>query len=638
MARIFRFCILVLTILFIMVQGVSQVAAQESLRNLTKMERDQALDWRNSEFNFDLNIPPGASAATLTLFAEPGEVLPAPGTMMVVRVNEAAGVVVNPKPEAFSARIDVPSAHLKAGINRIRISFEGVNPGLCPIEADGGWHLDLARSRFDLSLSPDISSFAELEDWLAVGPWALSRVSIARGSLDHETYAALGALVTQGLAVRAGRVPQIVPASRIAGLDFSARINSGFARSGIALRPGARPMVEFQGRSQEDVLAMARLFAGRLIRLKSTRAAPALLANAPSVRGARALDGIKNALGERAWDARPFENTVRTPYDGVTRLVVDIERPDWVSSDSAVSISIDGNKSVTKRLKRSHNQFVVPLASKTDTVVRSFSISREAHPSAENVPCTRKSVQSPLKLLSARIESSGLDFAHGLARFAVDGAPFTNEKGKGTGIVFATSSDDQLYASWQAMARIALIAGMPLTTAWYGTEFDSAPHKTALIVLGPRSQLAPQLVASLPQVFAAGAAVGPKTDASRRKKPFIKVSRIAFADEASRPPGLGVAGWTEINQKPTLILTGEQGADFVPAMQTFADGQAVNQFAGEVVRWRAGLVEINEVGNKGAVPSSRHSIPAILFLIAGICLIGLWISLWRRVYANWEPV
>ncbi len=634
MARIIQVCILIMAILFIAEQG----ATQESLRNLTGLERDQTLNWENSELSLNLNIPPGASAATLTLFADPDENLPAPGTMMVVRVNDAAGVVVNPRPEAFSARIDVPAAHLRAGHNRIKISFEGTDPNLCPTKPDGGWRLDLARSRFDLSVSPDISSFATLEDWLSEGAWALSRVSIAKGALGNEAYAALGALVTQGLAVRAGRVPEIVSPGRIAGLGFSAQIDAAIARPAIALRPGNRPLIEFQGRSEEDILALARLFAGRLIHQQGTRVTPALLARAPLVSGSQALDGVKAAFAEPAWRARPYENTVRTPHGGITRLVVDMERSDWVSTDSTVLISVDGKRPLRKRLKHRLNHFVVPLSQKSATVVRSFSIAREAHPTEQDQGCMMQKQDAPLRLVSARIESSGFEDAHGLARFAVDAAPFAKEAGIGAGIVFATGTETQLYAAWRAAARIALVAGTPLTGAWYGTEFEAAPQDTALIVLGPRKHLTPQLVAQMPNLFATGAAAGPGAYQQRHKKPSLSLSRIAFADVTTIPSGLGVAGWAKVNQRSVLILTGEQENDFVPAMQSFANGPAMNFFSGEVVRWRAGLVKINDIGTKAVNSSSKNKIPAVLYFIAGICLVGLWISLWRRAYANWEPI
>ena len=634
MARLFWVCMLITGALLLPTSG----RTQESLRTLTGMDREQMLDWSNPVLEFDLNIPPGASAAMLTLVADPGKALPAKGSMLVVSINDNPGVMVNPRPEAFNARIDLPAAHLQAGMNRVRIAFEGANESLCPAKTDGGWQVDLARSRFDLSISPNIASFETLEGWLSAGAWALDRVSISQGALDNRSYGAFGALITQGLAVRAGRVPLVVSPSRIAGVDFKARVDAVLAGPGIALRPGTRPVVEFQGRNAEEVLSMARLFAGRIIRLGGTRATPALLAQAEPVQSRRALDGIKTALAQPSWDARPFVNTVRAPHHGQTRLVVEMERPAWVSPDSTVLISVDGQKPFKKRLKNELNHFTIPMDRKSATVVRAFSIARQARPAAEDAHCVMPDEGTPLRLLSARIESNGYEAANGLSRFAIDGAPFTQNAGAGAAIVFATRSNTQLYAAWRAAARVALVSGAPLTAAWYGNAAEKAPEGSAIMVLGPRSQLAPQTIADLPQVFASGAAAGPGDYEGHYKKPRLTVARRAFAANADLPGGLGVAGWTQLQQQPVLILTGDSAGDFIPAMQAFADGPAINFFAGRVVRWRAGLVEINDIGAGTAPIAPSGQWPAILFLIAGISLSGLWIRMWQRMYANWRPV
>jgi hypothetical protein len=55
------------------------------------------------------------------------------------------------------------------------------------------------------------------------------------------------------------------------------------------------------------------------------------------------------------------------------------------------------------------------------------------------------------------------------------------------------------------------------------------------------------------------------------------------------------------------------------------------------VRWRAGLVEINDIGGGGAVVPAKKNRMGLLFLIAGLCLSGLWIRIWQRLYTNWTP-
>jgi len=155
------------------------------------------------------------------------------------------------------------------------------------------------------------------------------------------------------------------------------------------------------------------------------------------------------------------------------------------------------------------------------------------------------------------------------------------------------------------------------------------------MVFGPRQQLASDMLNGMPQVFASGAAAGPGEYERRQYRPTI--ARAAFAADTDLPAGLGVAGWTERNGQPVLVMTGDAAGDYIPAMQAFADGPALDFFAGSVVRWRAGLVEINDIGGGGAVVPAQKNRMGLLFLIAGLCLSGLWIRLWQRLYTNWLP-
>ncbi len=637
MARFIQICILILTSMVF----AGQARAQESLRILTGMEPEQQLDWRNPELSFDLNIPPGANAASLTLFANPGETLPAQGSLMVVSVNDQPGVVVNPRPESFSARIDLPASHLKAGRNHISVMFEGASAALCPAKSDGGWVFDLSRSRFDLSISRHIASFAALENWLAKGPWAIDQISIDGAGLTKTGFASMGAMVTQGLSIRTGRVPQIVALDSVEGLRFQARIDPAMVGPSLALRPGVRPSVEFLGGDEQDVLAAVRLFASRIIAVNSTRAAPALLAQAPLVQGQSALAGIEEALTASVWHARPFTNTVRAPYHGETRLVVELERADWVSAKSVALMSMNGRSDQRKKLNKKLNRLVFALDSKGTNVEHGFQIGREAEPAKDvTMACAGHAQDAPLKVVSAKIESSGYGQADGMARFAVDGAPFTVDRGADTAIVFGAKTEAQLWAGWRAAARIAMIGGAPLTTAWYGTDARFVPPEAkAVMVLSLRSQLSADLVDTLPSAFNQGAAAGPK-EFGRRKGNAITRSYTAYAD-AALPPGLGVAAWRQNEQRSILILTGDADGDFAPSMHALADGQAMNFFAGRVLRWRAGLVEINAfdpvsaIANGGQGGSAR--LMAILFIIAGICLVGLWVLIWQRAYQNWSP-
>ncbi len=632
MARIGLFCTVLGAILALAIPA----RAQESLRIITGMDAGQALDWHNPELAFDVNLPPGVNAASLTLYADPEAIPPRPGTLMRVSVNGHDPVVLDPKPLSFSARIDLPATHLRAGLNHVSIRFEGAGAALCPVEADGGWRLNLDRSRLDIARSSRIASFAQLEDWLAQGPWSLSSIAFAQTRLAKADQAAFGALIVQGLALRAAKVPHIALSDAQADLRIMARISPTSAGPQMILHPGAQPQLEFLGRDSADILAAARLFAARMVKVDAVRVNPAMLVHAPLVRRPGALKGVENTLARPVWAPRPFISAVRTPHGGQTRLVVDLERPDWVSARGTELVLADAGKALRRSLKRRRSHLVMPLKSNKATVVRRFSLARITHPEKAAVRCPAARQDAPLRLLSARIESSGYAQAHGLSRFAVDGAPFTRQNGAGTAIVLAASSPARLHAAWRALGRIALASGAPLTSAWYGSEAKLAPRGASLLVLGPRERLPRRVLAHMPPAFARGAAAGPgesRLNGANRSQWLV---RSAYARDPV-PPGLGVAGFGHAGAAGMLVLSAETRADFIPAMNAFADGPAIDFFAGNVLRWRAGQVEINAIDPKAGTLVSAQGLPFILFLVAGVCLAGLWTIRWHRAFKNkWQ--
>ena len=627
MARIVLFCTLLVAVL----TPPGPAPARESLRLMTAMKAEQVLDWQNPELVFDINLPSGANAASLTLYADPGKTPPRPGVIMRVAINGHAGIVLDPKPQSFSARIDLPAAQMRTGVNHVSIRLEGAGAALCPLKADGGWRLDLDRSRFDLSLSTRIASFTQLEDWLGAGPWSLSSIAIAPDPLKDSDLAAFGALIVQGLALRAAKVPRIVQQSDRAGLLIAVRITQSSAGPLIILHPGSHPQLEFQGRDAADILAAARLFAARLIRTNTLRVSPAMLAHAPLVRRPDALKGARAALDRRVWTPRPFTSEVRTPHGGQTRLVIDLQRPHWARTQPTALVLADAGNRIKKHLKNRRGHFVMALNGNKASVVRRFSLARITRPDNSATLCPSSRSEAPVQLLSVRIESNGFAQAHGLSRFAVDGAPFARTQGAGTAIVLAGDTPAQRRASWRALARIALISGAPLTSAWYGSDLAPAPKGKALLVLGPREKLPRHLLAGLPKAFARGAAAGPGASGLQQKNATQWLVHQAYA-KAPVLPGLGVAGYGHMGSVQMLVLSAETRADFVPAMNAFADGHAIDFFAGKVLRWRAGRVEINAIDPAAGKPVTKPGLPFVLFLVAGLCLAGLWTIRWRRVF------
>ncbi len=564
--------------------------AQASLEQLGAVQKSASIDYATPKIDLSFDLPPGSFMSSLTLYAAPGRVAPATDSALVISVNDYAGIVLTPRPQDFMARMDLPAGQLRAGRNTVAISFEGPPARQCPWREDGGWVIDLRRSRLDLAGGTQVADFAGLETWLAADLGGPGSVQINGDILTPAARAAFGALIVQGVSLRARHVPHLAKRG-----DFlvSAQKNPRAVGPSLKILPGPVPQLVLLGRDETQIVAAARLFAARILDIPGTVAAAPDLAHAPLLRKANPLSGLPAALQTPFWRGQPYVTDFRAPRAGQLRLLLDIERTG--AEGVSTLVRLNGEAAARKKLRRKVNHVRINLDGSGGSVQRRLAIGRVLEgPSGRAPACAQGDRAAPLRLLRARIESNGFAHLGGLSRFSVDAAPFANGQGADTSIRLPANSHAALMAGWQVLGRLALNSGRAWTDADYGVIGGPghAALRKNLLLIGPRAQLKNGVAdLALNPVFAQGAASGPDGKAGR------KFHLIPAARAAENPlPGLGVATWAP---RPgggmAVVLTGETTADFIPAMDALAMDTALDRLDGRVARWRHDRVAVNVV-------------------------------------------
>ena len=221
----------------------------------------------------DFQLPPHvmATEAWLTLVARPAG--PTANGLISVSLNNGEPVNLRPQAQDMRAGFSLYSSDVRAGRNVLTISYAAQ-------AASAGWLIDARQSnlRLELDQAQPLASLDELETALGADFAAPRRVALM--AENNNDRAMLEGLTAQGLALRAGRVPNfsgeaanadlVVRVAERAALEDAERaaLDRLGAGSGpaIALLPGARPHILITGRSADEAAAASRIFAARSLR------------------------------------------------------------------------------------------------------------------------------------------------------------------------------------------------------------------------------------------------------------------------------------------------------------------------------------------------------------------------------------
>jgi hypothetical protein len=217
----------------------------------------------------EFQLPPHAVAteAWLTLVARPAG--PSANGLISVSLNGGEPVNLRPQAQSMRAGFSLFSRDVRAGRNILSIAYSAE-------AASAGWLIDARDSslRLELDRAQTLSSLGELETALGADFAAPRRVALL--AEDNSDRALLEGLTAQGLALRAGRVPNftahpdnadlVVRIATTGALGEAERAALSGAGPTIALLPGARPHIVITGRNADEAAAASRLFAARSLR------------------------------------------------------------------------------------------------------------------------------------------------------------------------------------------------------------------------------------------------------------------------------------------------------------------------------------------------------------------------------------
>lgn len=187
----------------------------------------------------------------------------APG--LIVVVNNSRAVRIAPDQGAVTAEIELPGRVLNPGTNIVTLALED--------DETTGWRLDGAHSRLRISYTLDrnLESLGDVEAALAADIPQPGSIHVE----DRANDVMVEAVATQGIALRMGRVPELVSDPEQAGIRVSYELDADLAGAVIRFSEGDIPGVILAGRHQQDLESAARLFASRSMRQAGTEFAVA---------------------------------------------------------------------------------------------------------------------------------------------------------------------------------------------------------------------------------------------------------------------------------------------------------------------------------------------------------------------------
>ena len=518
--------------------GLKQSAGQRVVDSiplsLAGQNLDEArLDWRTPSHRFTLELPPSdwVEEITLTLYADP--VLPSDparrsGRDIEVRLNGGKPVPVRLNRKGFTAHIPLPTSDVRPGRNTLDVVLKPA-PGVgCLAETDGGWDIHLDRSHFDTAARAKSRSvfLSEVRTLLSRPSLTPRRISLRGYGEDADT---LEAIMAQGVSLRTPEVPRftigtggelhIMAGTRtaLAGTISDSALLEGRGPR-IAVHEGRPLRLVITGDTEAEVREAVDTFA--TYDLPDTRrrfATPTSLKFAGTLADNEKRVGRRTRIADlggmdfsRNWGAGPdtVSFDVADPRAADARIVLDLERADFLAPESTVDVELNGRSlgRATLDADRIKVEYAVPqgwLQGQGNTL----SLLPDLHPSETG--CA-PSVDAPGLLVGhkSRVElrTPAPTNPNDLSRLGAGNSPLTDKAGQGTHIVLP-SSRSQREDALRILGRLAVAEGAGLTNATYGFQSRSDADHIVFNAL-PESLNAPRAVRTALAERSRGSVVG----------------------------------------------------------------------------------------------------------------------------------
>jgi len=606
-----------LSFIILSLYGISEAKAQTSFAQLSGQSAPAKLDWRNPSLAFEFHLPPAPGVASLTIFAKPLAISPVGGSYFLLSVNQHPAVPFSPVARGFSARFDIPKGQLQAGINQVELIFVSGKEQQCLMQPDGGWAINMQKSRFDLALNRPQPKLSQIEDWLSADMGAPRMIVIEQGALSTSAYQEFGALITQALALRMKQVPQITNNIEHADLVIRAQ-NNGPASPPLTVQTISQiPHLIFNASNDDLNLLAAKWFAqNRLDNPLSSGRVHEWPSNKLSVE--QPLETLLKKAPGAAWRtvSRPVE--LRLPTSASARLQMHVQRPKAAGSASSLHLQVD-NKQITAPVLWSGENSLLLYLPASKSAARTISLVSDMIP-AKSIDDYCPPIHTGTKTVTSQItlQLAGMDALSELDHIAWNGGTFARENGKNVQIILSEQKDDALFQSWRVIARLAKLGNGALTYAKFGGEPDSAKN---LLYIGNVKTLPTELQEKLPKSFAIGGGRAPADPIKKYHSPLVQSALAA----PPNTPAIGVAGTAHLSNGNVWMAIGattEQNQ--VEALKYLVDGQAIDHFSGNVVRWQGSLVAVNSTDTNLPLPFIQLELSIWNVLILLLFPTGLW--------------
>ncbi len=579
------------------------------------------LDWARQAtvLNFDLPRHNWYEKLDLFLSVYPeGKV--AKGAPVEVSLNGGQPIALYGQGAAFEAHITLDTGRIQLQDNRLTIRYKTPAGKTCLSPAEGGWVVDMKRSRLVATTRPKkrAMQIVEVEQRLAHAMAAPKRVRIIATGDNHTE---LEALVAQAIAERMKFVPDFKLASGPADMKLligtSADLNRHIKNKAMLhknapiafMDSGLTPTLVLTAPDEAGVLRLARAFA--LYHLPSVRrnaisigefyTAPRLEPVKLVENGTYALSSLGNPVLETSWRPEPVDIRFNAKTDETTRgvLTLKILSAKDINPASRVRVSLNGRSLGYTNLDKSTKN--VEFAIRPGLLKASdnhLSIKPSLIPGAEGMSCAARQY-IPTVLVSGKsrlkLESPAVTPKADLAGLASGGAPFD----RNTTIVLTGRS----LVERQAALKFLATAAQKFGPRWVSADYVRALPRGAaldsnLLIVGPKALPDAALLKTAPRAFrlavgrkaaAPGQASGVQTFGQYASNNEAQVVKMAAAQVRARRMGRG--GIATVFPSPYAkgrmvgIISADKPSDFTAAMQALAAKGFWNGLKGIVVRW-----------------------------------------------------
>jgi len=597
------------------------------------------LDWRNPQtiLRFDAPENNWVEDIELLLSGIPTDTV-STALPLTVSLNNAPPIVIRPRGNRFDARVKLKASYFRTTGNVIKITYQAPATAACLTQSDGGYKVNMNQSFIVMKAHAKQRNLRikEVADMLHSESLAPKTVSIlTRGANTLK----LQALASQGLAMRMNEMPdlrltsgqsdmEIIVATRdkLKGLVTDQEILDGFGPK-IYVHKGTKPKIVITADVPQDLLALSKTFASR--KLPETRREAVSfgeLKSQPEIKTKRIQSGQRTKIAAldnpsfgHSWSPNPkvIKFNLDDPRNQSGNVILHLSNSKNVAERSKVSVALNGTALGLTNLdkKRKTVAFNIPVGTLKGHD-NTLTITPDLHPKNSDIGCGITQALSGLSLRkrsAISLHSNTPSPITELSRFTSSGAPFSNNAGNQSQVIFTARASSDLAASLKIIGQLAKVSGHSWANADFvmSSNFDATTATKNLLVIGPRNNIPTPVITNAPKSLTTalrGHALTAALDDN------AAITRVASLDNnetlrlaarkistRSRVKSGGVAALYIQDGRMIGLITNTGNQSFNRSVDALIDDNQWNELSGSVSRWNKNTVLMAQVAKPTAL-------------------------------------